>query len=407
MTLRNVLGLRVFCICAFAMALLAGMAGVVPAAVAAPAGQWPTPALQKEWTAFLRRYMGPDGRIIDTANGGISHTEGQGYGMLLATYFNDRANFELMRNWTETTLRHSSDHLHAWAYKPYDVQPVSDDNNATDGDIYIAWALLRGGAEWHDPSYTQAGIDIIHDILAACIVDYHGIKLLLPGAKGFERQSDYVVNLSYYAFDALRAFSRAVPDPTWAKLETDGVTLLQAARFGQWHLPPDWLLVTSDGGIRAADGWPARFSWDALRIPMHLAWAGMQVPPIDSAVHFWTSPTFAVHPPAWVDLKTNQVPTYAGHAGVRAIMELSQARLNPAGARPAMPTVAQAPDYYAAALVLLSDIAMNDPPEPPAVVPAVAPETQGVDASASDSADPAPAPGGIVSGLISHFLGGG
>ena len=323
--------------------------------------------------------------------------------MLLATYFNDPANFELMRNWTETTLRHSSDHLHAWVFKPYDARSVIDDNNATDGDIYIAWALLRAGAEWHKASYTQAGIDIVRDILTVCVVDYHGMKLLLPGAKGFDRDNDYVVNLSYYAFDALRAFSRAVPDPAWAKLEADGVTLLRAARFGQWKLPPDWLLVTSDGGIRAADGWPNRFSWDALRIPMHLAWAGMQVPPIKSAVRFWMSPTFAVHPPAWVDLKSNQVPPYAGHAGVRAIMLLSQAKLNPTATRPAMPTVAEAPDYYAAALVLLSDVAMSEQPEAPALVP----NDKDAADSTGDSNPPPAASGGVVSALIDHLLGGG
>ncbi|MEJ1976112.1 MAG: glycosyl hydrolase family 8 [Acetobacteraceae bacterium] len=398
MTVRSALGYRALCICGFAVILSIVVAAVPSAKAAAPAEQSTiTPAQRKDWIAFLRRYLGADGRIIDTANGGVSHTEGQGYGMLLATYFNDRPDFELMRSWTETTLRHGSDHLHAWLFKPYDAQQVADDNNATDGDIYIAWALLRAGRQWHDVRYTEAGKAIARDILNTCVVDFHGIKLLLPGAKGFDRDGGYVVNLSYYAFDALRALSRAVPDPAWAKLETDGLTLMGAARFGSWRLPPDWLLVTNDGGVRPADGWPNRFSWDAVRIPMHLAWVGLSAPPLTSAVNFWTSPTFPLHPPAWVELKTGIAAPYAGNAGIKAIERLAAARLAPAPAA-APPTVAEAPDYYAAALVLLSSVAASDRPEAPAE--ATAPQ---VVASASDP--PLPAGPGVVSSLISQLLG--
>ena len=31
---------------------------------------------------YKARFMMPDGRIIDTANGNVSHTEGQGFAML-------------------------------------------------------------------------------------------------------------------------------------------------------------------------------------------------------------------------------------------------------------------------------------------------------------------------------------
>ncbi|STT00045.1 endoglucanase [Klebsiella pneumoniae] len=36
------------------------------------------------WERYKARFMMPDGRIIDTANGNVSHTEGQGFAMLLA-----------------------------------------------------------------------------------------------------------------------------------------------------------------------------------------------------------------------------------------------------------------------------------------------------------------------------------
>ena len=46
------------------------------------------------WERYKARFMMPDGRIIDTANGNVSHTEGQGFAMLLAVANNDRPAFD-------------------------------------------------------------------------------------------------------------------------------------------------------------------------------------------------------------------------------------------------------------------------------------------------------------------------
>lgn len=43
------------------------------------------------WESYKSRFMMPDGRIIDTGNGNVSHTEGQGFAMLLAVANNDRS----------------------------------------------------------------------------------------------------------------------------------------------------------------------------------------------------------------------------------------------------------------------------------------------------------------------------
>ncbi|MEQ5261408.1 glycosyl hydrolase family 8, partial [Morganella morganii] len=36
---------------------------------------------QTGWQQFKERYIKDDGRVIDSANNNISHSEGQGYGM--------------------------------------------------------------------------------------------------------------------------------------------------------------------------------------------------------------------------------------------------------------------------------------------------------------------------------------
>ena len=70
--------------------------------------------------------MMPDGRIIDTANGNVSHTEGQGFAMLLAVANNDRPAFDKLWQWTDNTLRNKSNGLFYWRYNPVAPDPIAD-----------------------------------------------------------------------------------------------------------------------------------------------------------------------------------------------------------------------------------------------------------------------------------------
>lgn len=333
--------------------------------------QPPPPPAPSEWTAYVRRYLPPEGRIIDTANRGISHSEGQGYSMLFAVHFNDRPRFDLMWNWTRRNLLRPSDSLFAWRFDPSSRIGVTDSNNATDGDIFIAWSLLMAAERWQEPLYRASAERITADILRCCVIEFRGRTLLLPGARGFQDGQGVIVNLSYYAFPALRALSRAVPDPRWAALEADGLGLMNEAGFGRWRLPPDWLLLPSHGGPPTpASRWPNRFAWDAVRVPLNLAWQNLQAGPLPSSNGFWNFPGHPQRPPAWVDLGTGAIAPYPGHAGVQAIHALVRSRFG----EPIGPPlgVANAPDYFGAALVLQTRLAPHLPVEPPALVPAVA-----------------------------------
>lgn len=341
--------------------------GLTPALALA---QPPVPALS-EWNAYTRRYLAPEGRIIDTANRGISHSEGQGYSMLFAVHFNDRPRFDLIWNWTRRNLLRPSDSLFAWRFDPNRRVGVTDTNNATDGDIFIAWSLLMASERWNVPEYRAAAQRITADLLRCCVIAYHGRTLLLPGAHGFQDAQGVVINLSYYAFPALRALSRVVPDARWAALERDGLALMNEARFGRWRLPPDWLLLPANGGPPVPAGhYPNRFAWDAVRIPLSLAWQGLEAQALPAAQGFWAFDGHSHHPPAWVDLATGAIAPYPGHAGIRAIHALVRHRLD--GSHGRLPGVADAPDYYGGALILQAHIALNWPPEPPALVPAAA-----------------------------------
>lgn len=321
-----------------------------------------------EWRAFTRRFVRPEGRVVDTGNDGISHSEGQGYALLCAERAGDRAGFDRILRWTLRMLGRRDDALSAWRWRPdgFGGGRVEDANNATDGDMMIAWALLRAGERWQTPAYTERGVAVTRDVLRLVVRTPAGETVLLPGAAGFERRDHVVLNPSYYAFPALRALARAVPDPLWLRLAEDGISLLRRARFGRWGLPADWVALPRDGGPpQPAPGWPPRFSYDALRVPLWLGWSGLgSEPAAQAAWRFWADARHA-RPPAWVDLISNGVASDPAPSGVRAIGQMAaQAATDPANLRlrpvAAIPTVDQARDYYDAILNCMIRLAWQD-----------------------------------------------
>ncbi len=317
---------------------------------------WPSAAraeaARAAWAAFQARFVAPEGRVVDTGNGGISHSEGQGWGLLLALRAEDRPGFERLLGWTRRTLGRPRDMLHAWRFRPDAAMAVDDPNNASDGDLCIAWALLDAGRRWGVAEHAALGAAIGRDVLRLLVRRAGSYSVLLPGLEGFERPDGLVVNLSYYVFPAFMALARAVPDPAWARLAADGLMLLRQARFGRWELPPDWLLIGREAGALApAQGWPARFSYDAVRVPLWLAWAGLWgEPALRQAGRFWTSMPPAV--PAWADLLTDAVAPYPASGGVAALAQLA-ARTGGPG-HPTPREVLSGPDYYATALGMLA-----------------------------------------------------
>ncbi|MCO6418658.1 glycosyl hydrolase family 8 [Siccirubricoccus sp. KC 17139] len=339
------------CAAALGVALAAPLA--LPLAAARPAGA----AQEAAWQQFRERFVTADGRVVDTGNGGVSHSEGQGWGMLLAQAYDDRATFRQLHQWTRSTLRRRDDALHAWRFRPGTATPVDDPNNATDGDLYIAWALARAGEAWADPALTAAAAAIGRDILRLLTRSVQGQLWLLPGLVGFEDGRRLVLNPSYLVFPAFAALERVLPDPRWRQLRSDGLALLRQARFGRWGLPPDWLAIAQpESRLAPAEGWPPRFSFDAVRVPLLLAWAGQaREPAVLAALQFWTDPAHPA-PPAWTDLTTNALADYPASGGVRAIAAFV-ADAAAGRQRPAQVRIETADDYYSAALKMLVSVA--------------------------------------------------
>jgi len=311
------------------------------------------------WDAFKERFLTADGRILDTTGGGVSHTEGQGFSMFLAASHGDRPAFDLMWNWTQAHLARAQDGLFSWRYDPRKPETVADLNNATDGDIFIAWALLRGARRWSDSRYARASARIRKAIRKDLVVSMGGRRLLSPGLVGF-RTDDYLTyNPSYFVAPALLDFQRADPQDDWSRIITDGLAEAQAARFGTHGLPGDWTRRTDEGRTLLEPTRPPRFGFDAIRAPFYLAWAGLREhPQVQAAAAFWRPYLEAnTSPPAWVDLNTGELADFRMSLGATAMAHVVTGHRRPLDRHG---QGVQAEDYYSAVLELLARAALSD-----------------------------------------------
>src|SRR6185437_15114692 len=208
----------------------AGSAANQPGALAVHAEAIPNIPMRRtgtiaasDWAIFKDRFIRENGKLVDSFSA-LSHSEGQGYAMLLALGANDRATFDKVWNWTRTNLKRPTDSLLAWNWTPTLDGPggaIGDSNDATDGDI--------------------------------------------------------PVNLSYWIFPAFLSLNEIVPSLRWYELERSGLYLVSVARFGASKLPADWMVVkpNGDGGLDLSllpD--KPNYGFDAMRIPLYLLWDG-------------------------------------------------------------------------------------------------------------------------------------
>jgi endoglucanase len=312
--------------------------------------------LAAQWPTYRDRFIGDDGRVRDTGNKEASHTEGQGWAMLFAEAFDDRATFDRVWGWTRDKLRRPDSALFAWRWQPNVDNPVADTNNATDGDILIAWALIRAARHWRAPDYRREALPMLAEIRGKLIERIGGRPVLLPGGDGFKgKDGAVIVNPSYYIYPALQEFSRADRSPEWLRLRRAGLGLLTKARFGKWGLPTDWVTIGEKGDVAPAANRPPRFGFDAIRVPLYLIWGREATPArLAGEAGFWNG--FGDKPiPAWVDVSDGSVAPFPAPDGFQAIIALTRSWQSPKP--PPLPQIDDKDDYYSASLILLAGLA--------------------------------------------------
>ena len=300
------------------------------------------------WQSYKQRFVSPDGRVIDTGNGNVSHSEGQGFGMILAFAAEDRAAFASMWSWTKTHLSRTDTGLLAWRFDPAQSEPVKDPNNATDGDLLIAWALLNAAQAWNMPEYAQQSQSLRAAILREACTSHAGRRVLLPGRLGFVADGVATLNPSYYVWPALDAFARL--EPLWNDVISDGADLIGAAAFGSWGLPTDWIQINAAGLVQPAAGRPALFGFDAVRVPLYLILSG-RTSELVRFSRYWRETEKAGGWPAWIDVTSGAMAPYAASDGVKAVAFSVLDR------KPSTPQSTE--DYYSESLRLLTNLPLQ------------------------------------------------
>ncbi|MCS0504967.1 glycosyl hydrolase family 8 [Ancylobacter sp. GSK1Z-4-2] len=309
---------------------------------------------QEAWATYMKQFVQDNGRVVDEANGGISHSEGQGYGMLLAFLAGDRSNFERIWSFTRTELLIRDDGLAAWRWDPNSNPHVTDVNAASDGDLLIAYALARAGRTWGIQGYTDSATRIARAIGHKLVVQNGSRLVLLPGATGFsssDRKDGPILNLSYWIFETFPVMAQLAPETDWAALAKSGLELLTIAKLGPARLPPDWISAPDNAPVTVADGFPPVFGYNSLRISLYLLRAGIADAELqESFRRSWLTENGGS--PAIVDIPTGRVLTRLTDPGYRMLGAVLACALNatpiPQDLRRFEPTL-----YYPSTLYLL------------------------------------------------------
>jgi endo-1,4-beta-D-glucanase Y len=303
------------------------------------------------WDAYKTKFLDVSGRIIDNANGNISHSEGQGYGLWLAYLANNPSDFEQIWYFTRTELLLRDDGLAVWKWDPAAKPHVTDANNASDGDMLIAYALALAGSAWNRPDYLKAAAKIANSLLAHAVVTSGGRTILLPGVDGFNapgRHDGPVVNPSYWVYEAIPVMALLAPSDNWHRLTTDGLALLRSTQFGPRKLPSDWVSLRRQP--TPAEGFDAEFGYNAIRIPLYLARAGVSDKELLRRLQ--SGMTTADGLPATIDLKTGKPKQALEDPGYRIVNDVVACVTNgtklPASSRQFAPSL-----YYPSTLQLL------------------------------------------------------
>ena len=314
----------------------------------------------KDWQVFAQRFY-EDGRIVDTGNDGISHSEGQGYGMLFAAVAGDKTRFDELWRWTRVTLQRD-DGLFSWRYRPcpeYSAACVDDPNNASDGDVLIAWALYRAAQVWGSQTYRQQAITILNAIEDKLIVTRQGQPLLLPGEAGFMNDDGLQLNLSYWIFPAFSDFYALTNQPVWQQLSEQGQILLKQARWGNWKLPADWVSY-KDGELHLQNTLHTDYGYNACRIPLHVVWQKQfDNSLLSSFLNFYDQQAV----PATVDVKNGNTADHSWSKGMATVADVVAYRAGKSVRKPQI-MLGDEQDYYSASLIMLSQLALMDTESP-------------------------------------------
>jgi endoglucanase len=237
------------------------------------------------WENYKKEYIDPNSfRVVDKQKDGITTSEGQSYGMLMSVWMDDRTTFEKVWKWTQDNLQKPNTNSFSWLWgkNPKGEYKVlveqGGDNVATDGDIDIAYALIKASKKWNNSQYLNSAKLIINDIWTNEVVVTKNGKYLLA-SNDLEKKynkTEVLVNPSYFNTAAFHEFAKITMDDNWNRLAVDSYEFLEKSSESvldsnkSAFLPPDWVLVNIESGNVKPTGnkdFSSRYSYDSARVP--------------------------------------------------------------------------------------------------------------------------------------------
>jgi endoglucanase len=171
-----------------------------------------------------------------------------------------------------------------------------------------------------------------------------------------------ILNPSYSVFPAFSQLSDTRHGAALRAWKASGLALCEGARFGKFRLVPDWVVL--DGplfSLPTEPNLPGVFGYNAIRVPLHLAWDNPNSPLLGDYVAFWKSFAQGETVPAVVKLPGGEPGTEPALPGMLAIARFVQARAarEPFSPHDVEPIEAKEA-YYSAALKMLVILAATD-----------------------------------------------
>ena len=240
--------------------------------------------LYRQWT---EHYLVTDGKqsYVRTTNSDqetVVLSEAQGYGMLITVEAakKDLANQEdfdrLYRYYQNNRLDDTQ--LMAWKQIIKKGELSSEHQNATDGDLYIAYALMEAAKQWPEKGegYQQQAKAILDDILK---YNYNETTGVLTVGNWANQDSEFyhLMRTSDTLPSFFQSFYELTGNEQWLSIKEKMLAQLDAiSSQTKTGLLPDFMWV-DEQGARVADPdtieskYDGAYSYNACRLPYNLA----------------------------------------------------------------------------------------------------------------------------------------
>jgi endo-1,4-beta-D-glucanase Y len=233
-------------------------------------GKYLQAAYQNWKTRFVSGTAGSARKVIRPENGNDTVSEGIGYGMILAVYFNDQALFDDLWKYEQQNV--SVSNLMTWCIPAGggSCNAGGGGGTATDADEDMAFALIEAGKKWGG-SYASTASSLISAIWSS---DIDATNNLPKGGSNYHATNDTSsmlgnTNPSYFAPAYYRLFATIDSGHAWGTVASTSISAI-AALAGSNGLVPAWCSNNCTAAAGNGATTDTEYQYDAHRVPWRI-----------------------------------------------------------------------------------------------------------------------------------------